>query len=405
MSQNEAGTLTCPSCYKITPDCTPSHLPRHIKKERDVMLVKTQEQLSSENICGSCEKKSVLEAFCEDCDSLICYDCIDNHKKMKSLRRHTIVRLDQSCQSISRLPQCSVHSNESVRFYCSSCACLVCSECISDHKEHEWELIKDAAESEKEEISSLLPSVESAITPITEAIDEIDNVIENVNTEREELKENIRETFDEIVDIAKKRRSELLEEVDKSGLAKTTQLDMQRERLVKIKDGLQLTLDTGTTVCSQYDSVELLAVKDYIEKASQSYIDEAQSVELSPVCCNDLTWVADESMLESLRYYGEVILQSTENENEDDSEGEEEEEEVDDSEEEEEEDETYVVEEPRLYRENQELVRDERERKEENKVPELPAPYRSPRYNTRIEHGGYSSMLNRRSCPGMKREL
>ena len=325
MSQNEAGTLTCPSCYKITPDRTPSQLPKHIKKERDAILDKTQEQLSSEDTCGSCEEKSVLEAFCEDCGSLICSGCINNHKKMKPLRLHTIVSL-KSDQSIShKLPQCSIHSNKSVRFYCSSCTCLVCSECISDHKEHEWQPIKDAAESEKEEISSLLPSMESAITPITGAIEKVDNVIESVIAKRDELKENIHETFDKIAEITKKRRSELLEEVDKASLAKTTQLDMQREGLVKIKDALQLTLDTGTTVCSQYDSVELLAVKDYIEKASQSYMKEAQSVELSPVCINNLTWVADESMLESLQNYGEVSLESTENENENDIEEEDEE--------------------------------------------------------------------------------
>ena len=49
MSQKEAGTLTCPSCYKcykITLDFTPSQLPKHIKKARDAMLVKIQEQLS-----------------------------------------------------------------------------------------------------------------------------------------------------------------------------------------------------------------------------------------------------------------------------------------------------------------------------------------------------------------------
>ncbi len=306
MSQNEAGTLTCPSCYKITPDCTPSQLPRHIKKDRDAMLVKTQEQLSSEDTCGSCEEKSVLEAFCEDCGSLICSGCVDSHKRFKAMKGHKIVQLDQSCQLISKLPQCSIHSNESVRFYCSSCTCLVCSECISDHKGHEWKLVKDAAESKKEEIIVVLPHVEDAITPITKAVEKVSSVIESINTKRDDLKENIRETFDEIIDIAKKRRSELLEEVDKASLAKTTQLDMQREGLVKIKDALQLTLDTGTTVCSQYDSVELLAVKDYIQTASQSYIDEAQSVELSPVCCNDLTYVADETMLESLRKHGKI---------------------------------------------------------------------------------------------------
>ncbi len=186
---------------------------------------------------------------------------------------------DQSTYISRKLPQCSIHSNESVRFYCSSCACLVCSECISDHKGHDWELVKDAAESEKKEIILVLPYVEDAITPITKAVEKVSSVIESINTKREELKENIRETFDEIINIAKKRRSELLEEVDKASLAKTTQLDMQREELVKIKDALQLSLDTGTTVCSQYDSVELLAVKRYIQTALQSYIKEAQSLQ------------------------------------------------------------------------------------------------------------------------------
>ena len=245
----------------------------------------------------------------------------------------------------------------------------------------------------------------------------INLLLESVNTKREELKENIRETFDEIIDIAKKRRSELLEEVDKASLAKTTQLDMQREGLVKIKDALQLTLDTGTTVCSQYDSVELLAVKDYIQTALKSYFDEAQSAELSPVCCNDLTYVADESMLESLRNYGEIVLQTIDNhdaENEDDfepwkwEESRTEEPMMDEPREEEpkylrsscvsydlwsseEDDEieneqlvvdvqsleekSSVLEEPRVER-------DEWERKEKIKVPELP-PNHSARYKTK----------------------
>ncbi len=66
-----------------------------------------------------------------------------------------------------------------MRFYCSSCTCLLCSECISDHKEYEWELVKDAAESEKEEIIVVLPYVEDAITPIAKAIEEVDNGIES----------------------------------------------------------------------------------------------------------------------------------------------------------------------------------------------------------------------------------
>ena len=126
---------------------------------------------------------------------------------------------------------------------------------------------------EKKKIKNdILPAVQNNIPHVVKKVDKIHRVTVSVKSNTVSLKRKVDETFDEIVDIANKRRSELLEEVDKASLAKTTQLDIQREGLVKIKDALQLTLDTGTTVCSQYDSVELLAVKDYIEKASQSYM-------------------------------------------------------------------------------------------------------------------------------------
>ena len=193
----------------------------------------------------------------------------------------------------------------------------MCSECISDHKEHEWQSIKDAANLEKEKTENdILPAVENAIP---KKFEEINRANVSVKSNRDQLKRKLEKKFHEIAEIAKKRRSELLEEVDKASLAKTTQLDIQREGLVKIKDALHLTLDTGTTVCSQYDSVKFLAVNDYIEKALQTYIEEVRSVELSD---SNLTLVTDESILESLHNYGEI---STEDENEDDSDGEEEE--------------------------------------------------------------------------------
>ena len=164
--------------------------------------------------------------------------------------------------------------------------------------------------------NDILPAVEDAIP---KKLEEINRTKVSVESNRDQLKRKLEKKFHEITEIANKRHEESLEEVEKASLAKTTQLDMQREGLVKIKDALQLTLDTGTTVCSQYDSVKFLAVKDYIEKALQSYIEEVRSVELSD---SNLTLVTDESILESLHNYGEI---STEDENEDDSEGEEEE--------------------------------------------------------------------------------
>ena len=269
-----------------------------------------KQQASAEATCGSCEEVSVLEAYCHDCSSSICANCVDSHKKLKPLKRHKVVSL-QSVRSSQRsitwkLSYCSRHDGETVRFYCFGCSSLICSECIKYHKKHKWEPLDVAAEAEKAEIKCLLPQMDDSISPITEAIQEVSSVIEDVAVNKDRLNKRITELFDKIAKVVAKRRQELLEEVDKSSLAKTTQLDIQKEGLEKIKNSLQLAIDTMTAACSEYDSVELLSVKYHVQHAAKECLEESNAVERSPVCASNLTFVADEKILETLSEFAEV---------------------------------------------------------------------------------------------------
>ena len=54
----------------------------------------------------------------------------------------------------------------------------MCSECISDHKEHEWQPIKDAADLEKAKIENdILPAVEDAIPKNSRKLTELMSVL------------------------------------------------------------------------------------------------------------------------------------------------------------------------------------------------------------------------------------
>ena len=301
--------LTCPSCYRTT--TLPSALlPKHIKLKREAAVLKMKQQASAEATCGSCEEVYTLEAYCHDCSSSICANCVDSHKKLKPLKRHKVVSL-QSVRSSQRsitwkLSYCSKHDGEIVRFYCFGCSSLICSECIKYHKEHKWEPLDVAAEAEKAEIKCLIPQMDDSISPITEAIQEVSSVIEDVAVNKDQLKKRITELFDKIAKVVAKRRQELLEEVDKSSLAKTTQLDIQKEGLEKIKNSLQLAIDTMTAACSEYDSVELLSVKYHVQHAAKDCLDESKAVERSPVCASNLAFVADENILKTLSEFAEV---------------------------------------------------------------------------------------------------
>ncbi len=302
-SENE-GILTCPSCYETT-TCQPSQLPRHLRIEREASLLKVQQQTSNETICGSCEGQNKLEAYCEDCALPICSDCINVHKKMKS---HNIVPFGSEADKLMPVVMCSQHSNETIKYYCIDCKTLVCSKCIIDHKEHNWERINEAFKREKTELQSLLPKAEEAISPILEAaVDAINSIIENTNDTRVRLKRKINEKFDEITETVKKRQDSLLCEVDGSSIAKTTLLDIQKEGLEKIKNGLQLVLETGTAACDEYVDVEFLAIKDYIQRAFDTHIEESHSVNLQPECRDNLILHLDDNfILESISNVGNV---------------------------------------------------------------------------------------------------
>ena len=277
-SQNE-GTLTCPSCCKTT-SCRPSQLPKHLRIEREVDLLKVQQ--SDKVVCGTCDDNNKAESYCEDCVSPICSDCVTTHKRIKPLKGHSIVSFD-SAQPQSHPVTCSLHSKENIKYYCFKCCSLICSECIIDHKLHRWVTIDKAAEIEKAVIESLLPKVEKSILPINKIVEKIEDVAIIVDQKNKEIAEELDRSVEEIIGNVNKRHADLLKELDDLTIAKKTQLDMQKEDFERMESGLIRVLNAGTSACKEYSGLEVLAVKGFIQQASRTLIEECRLSSLHPV--------------------------------------------------------------------------------------------------------------------------
>ena len=310
-SQDE-GTITCPTCNKTSSCKPPAQLPRHLRIERDSVLSSMQ-QNPQETLCGSCDENNKAEAYCEGCSSPICSDCVRSHKKYKIMKNHSIISLTQSQPVAVKRVSCILHPEEAVKYYCSTCSCLVCSECLFTHKEHEWfpidiELLKK----EKDELQSVLPGVEEAISPIVKAAENINDVVKCIRVNKDQAKEEIGKVFKQTVEAVEIRRLELIQEVENSAIAKSTRLEMQMEGLNKISTGLQLALESGNTACKEYSSTEVLAVKGTIFKASNDLLQESRSIDLQPVSNGSLSVAIDNTQLiESISSLGSIVTASS----------------------------------------------------------------------------------------------
>ena len=311
-SQDE-GTITCPTCNKTSACKPPAQLPRHLRIERDSTLSNIQ-QNPQETLCDGCDENNKAEAYCEDCSSPICSDCVSSHKGLRVFEKHSVVSLTQSQPVAVKRVSCILHPEEAVKYYCSTCSCLVCSGCLFTHKEHEWcpinntELLKK----EKDELQSVLRGVEEAISPIVKAAKNINGVVKRIQVNKDQAKGEIDKMFKQIVDAVENRRLELTQEVENSAIAKSTRLEIQKEGLDKTSTGLQLALESGNTACKEYSSTEVLAVKGTIFKASNDLLQESRSIDLQPVSNGSLSVAIDNTQLiESISSLGSIVTASS----------------------------------------------------------------------------------------------
>ena len=101
-------------------------------------LLKLSSDQMFELECGVCKTDGVIlqaVGFCVTCDEYVCEQCIDDHMKIKALRKHAILqgedlqRQHGSKQTERTTDFCSVHPDHSIAFYCTiheECICLQC---------------------------------------------------------------------------------------------------------------------------------------------------------------------------------------------------------------------------------------------------------------------------------------
>ena len=171
----------------------------------------------------------------------------------------------------------------------------MCSECLFGHKDHEWCRVDsdELLQREKEELQSILPQVETALSPLAEAIGNINDTIEQVKAKEEQVNRDINEAFRHIIKAVERRRLELIQEVKDSTVARSTQLELQKEGLKRISRALEVSLSSGRVAVNDYNSLEMLSVKGSIYTASKRCLQKLSLADLQPVCNSGIRATCD----------------------------------------------------------------------------------------------------------------
>ncbi|KAH3828603.1 hypothetical protein DPMN_130585 [Dreissena polymorpha] len=123
--------------------CSVNH--RSMKSTRSHVLIeaeKYKENTKQETMfcdpCGARNIKVVVKYVCEECENeLLCKDCSENHKSMKSTRSHVLMEVEKYKDKIKRellfCDPCGTRSIKVVaKYFCQECENELLCECCSD---------------------------------------------------------------------------------------------------------------------------------------------------------------------------------------------------------------------------------------------------------------------------------
>ncbi|CAH1792303.1 unnamed protein product [Owenia fusiformis] len=169
--KDKPDVLRCPVCkvqFMIPKEGVKS-LKTNTTLEDILYLFKSQKP-SVQN-CGIClnnDEKTVAVSRCINCNDFICGKCTKTHQFIKTLNDHTLIPLTGDAkadteQALEMLPKsikyCGVHTNEALRYFCSSHGCNkpICRTCcIETHKGHNYDNLEKSINQDMNNIDKII---------------------------------------------------------------------------------------------------------------------------------------------------------------------------------------------------------------------------------------------------------
>ncbi len=271
MASNTNSSATCGICSEVT------KFEGLIKGEKSVT-------------CDDCVKRGPAAFFCCSCCEFLCENCADHHRSSRKTKNHVLVSCTKEggreniFKSVSHKPlTCSVHSKESLDYYCNTCNDLLCIRCVvGKHKEHAYEEMDSVREKEQSELISCLGKAKAAKGKLKNSISQVEKVMQGVQAKHKEVDQKINEIFNHLHRKLKARKNVLLAKSTDAALGKETALTMQGEELKKMENALSEICSKLESVTQEYTAVEMLSAKQPITIRAQHILEKFDKCSLDP---------------------------------------------------------------------------------------------------------------------------
>ena len=296
-------------------------LPQNLHLGFDVLVSGYMSKFGSDSgvACTFCVNgcNNLAIAFCCSCHKFLCKTGHDCHKYVPQLLEHTVLGLDKESAAVLQtvmkpselycpLPK---HKKQELNFYCETCSCLVCRDCIIVlHKEHSITELSIIAESHRDEMKETLQSAQEVVSSLSVATDESCTMMKQVETSKREAQLAIENAFEQMMETLQERKKALLIELETVSLSKTKSLTSQKEEFVKYQEDISRYTNVTSHILQTHTDHEVVALGGLVATELKATLKKAKNISLIPNQRSYLKLsVKLDYFIEELNKLGEVV--------------------------------------------------------------------------------------------------
>ena len=306
-----ADVISCPTCRESFPlppggvgSLRSNFFITKLKEKHSI-----EQKLDSNEVpisCTSCSAFSSGSAIarCVDCNDFFCADCITAHKKMRLLKDHKILTLDELRSgklTMSNLPEqelCSKHKGEVLRYHCETCDEPTCRECMAiDHPQpqHKHVDLKTIATKRGSDLKELAMSCEEVLKEIKAALKDDAKLMSQLEANVKKAKSDhmwlAEELKSKILTMVAENSIRITENLQQAELKQKSDIEKHSKDLQVIKQRLEYVLKVAhqlTDNGSEHDLVttyaSLSSVLTELGKVKAASADKSLAVvKLEPI--------------------------------------------------------------------------------------------------------------------------
>ena len=171
---------------------------------------------------------------------------------------------------------CSQHTEERVRYYCSSCEACICPICVAeDHRGHAFNVLEKAVQEEKKKILSTVETIKEKANLFREELRKLEKTSEDVEMIIAIAKQEVSEATEHVITKTRQQEKKLLETLEMTRRKRLRRVNSAKQELESLVKQMNQAVELGENLV-QRSTVDIIQDKN----KSRQKLEELRGVEV-----------------------------------------------------------------------------------------------------------------------------